>query len=46
MKVETIKIKSDNDQGFVIINKSDKTEKQTEFTVVAKTATARNGRRK
>lgn len=32
-KVETIKVVSDNEQGFVIINKSDKTPEQTLFNV-------------
>ncbi len=35
MQCETIKIKADNEQGFIIINKSDKTEKQIEFKETA-----------
>ena len=47
MDIETVKIKADNEQGFVIINKSDFDDKTQElFGVVTKTATRNTATRK
>ena len=47
MDIETVKIKADNEQGFVIINKSDFDDKTQElFGVVNKTTTRNTATRK